>query len=172
MTSIRLGVGCERQSKVLIFGLARKPLLLFRHRGGVRPEKGKSVESIVEYEIIQFSRLRLVNDLPRFVETLQGKGVVGEIGVQSCLIRCKAHGLPRDLRSFFILPLFAVHDAQIDIRSGCPRVALNLLLIRLGRFIQFPGYTRIVVGGDRQLFPLAGMFPQLERLGVVLAGPP
>ena len=61
------------------FGLARKPLLLFRHRGGVRPEKGKSVESIVEYEIIQFSRLRLVDDLPRFVETLQGKGVVGEI---------------------------------------------------------------------------------------------
>ena len=31
MTAIRLGVGCERQSHVL-FGLARKPLLLFRHR--------------------------------------------------------------------------------------------------------------------------------------------
>ena len=80
MTSIRLGVGCERQSKVL-FGLARIPLLLFRHRGGVRPEKGKSIEGIVEYEIIQFSRLRLVNDLPRFVEALQGKSVVGEIAV-------------------------------------------------------------------------------------------
>ena len=79
MTSIRLGVGCERQSLVL-FGLARKPLLLFRHRGGVRPEKGKSIESIAEYEIIQFSCLRLVNGLPRFVEPLQGKGVVGEIG--------------------------------------------------------------------------------------------
>ena len=79
MTGIRLGVGCERQSKVLVIGLARKPLLLFRHRRGVRPEKGKSVESIVEYEIIQFSRLRLVDDLPRFVEALQGKGVVGEI---------------------------------------------------------------------------------------------
>ena len=50
MTAIRLGVGCERKSKVLIFGLARKPLLLFRHRRGVRPEKGKSVESIVEYD--------------------------------------------------------------------------------------------------------------------------
>ena len=52
------------------------------------------------------------------------------------------------------------------------RVALNLLLIRLGRFIQFSGYIRIVVGGDRQLFPFAGMFPQLECFGVVLAGPP
>ena len=80
MTAICLGVGCERQSKVL-FGLARKPLLLFRHRRRVRPEKGKSIESIVEYEIIQFSRLRLVDDLPRLVEALQGKGVVGEIPV-------------------------------------------------------------------------------------------
>ena len=48
MTAIRLGVGCKRQSKVLIFGLARKPLLLFRHRRGVRPEKGKSIKSIVQ----------------------------------------------------------------------------------------------------------------------------
>ena len=51
MTSISLGVGCERQSHVL-FGLARKPSLLFRHRGGVPPEKGKGIESIVEYGII------------------------------------------------------------------------------------------------------------------------
>jgi hypothetical protein len=57
-------------------------------------------------------------------------------------------------------------------RSRVSWVALNLLLIRLGRFIQFPSYIRIVVGGDRQLFPFAGMFPQLECLGVVVAGPP
>ena len=119
MTSIRLGVGCERQSPVL-FGLARKPLLLFRHRRGVRPEKGKSIESIVEYEIIHFSRLRLVNDLPRLVEALQGKGVVGEIVVTTYPIRCKAHGLPRDLRGFLILPLFGVHTAQIAVRC-CTR---------------------------------------------------
>ena len=37
----------------------------------------------MEYEIIHFSRLRLVDDLPRFVEALQGKGVVGEILVRS-----------------------------------------------------------------------------------------
>ena len=82
MTGVRLGVGCERQSKVL-FRLARKPLLLFRHRRGVRPEKGKSVESIVQYVIIQFSRLRFVDDLPCFIEALQGKGVVGEILVRN-----------------------------------------------------------------------------------------
>ena len=80
--------------------------------------------------------------------------------------------MPRDLRGFLVLPLFGVHDAQIAVRSGIPRVALNRFLIRLGRFIQFPGYIRVVVGGDRQLFPLAGMFPQLECLGEVLAGPP
>ena len=71
------------QSIVLIVGLARKPLLLFRHRCGVRSEKGKSVESIVECVIIQLSRLRLVDDLPCFVEPLQGKSVVGEIPVVS-----------------------------------------------------------------------------------------
>ncbi len=120
MTGIRLGVGCERQSKVLVFGLARKPLLLFRHRGGVRPEKGKSIESIVENEIIQFSRLRLVDDLPRFVEALQGKGVVGEIDVRIDMIRRKAQGLPSDLRGFLILPLCGVHDAQIVVRCGDP----------------------------------------------------
>ena len=66
--------------------------MLFCHRGGVRPKKGKSVESIVEYEIIQFSRLRLVDDLPRLVEALQGKSVVGEIDVTAYPIRCEAHG--------------------------------------------------------------------------------
>jgi hypothetical protein len=55
--------------------------LLFRHRGGVRPEKGKSVKSIAECQILQFSRLRFVDAPPRFVETLQGKTEVGEIAV-------------------------------------------------------------------------------------------
>jgi hypothetical protein len=87
MTAIRLGVGCERQSMVFIIGLACIPLLLLRHRGGVRPEKGKSVESIVESERIQFSGLRFVDGLPCFVETLQGKGAVGEIVIRSYLTR-------------------------------------------------------------------------------------
>jgi hypothetical protein len=37
-----------------------------------------------------------VDDLTRFVETLQGKGVVGEIAVPNSLVRCKAQGLSRD----------------------------------------------------------------------------
>ncbi len=159
MTSVCLGVGCERQSKVR-FGLAQKPLLLFRYRGGVRAEKGKAVESIAKQQTIQLSRLRLVDALPRFVEPLQGKGVIGESLVGIYVVRCKAHGLRRDLRSFFILPLCAVYDAQIDISWDIPRVALNRLLIRRCCFIQFSGYILVVVGGDSQLFPFAGMFPQ------------
>ena len=59
----------------------------------------------MEYEIIQFSRLRLVNSLPRFVEALQGKSGVGEITVTKLPIRFKAQGLPCDPRCFLILPL-------------------------------------------------------------------
>ena len=130
MTAIRLGVRCESKSKVLIFGLTRKPLLLFRDRRGIRPEESKSIETFVEWIIIHhFSRLRLVNDLPRLVEALQGKGIVGEIPVHTDIIRRKAHGLPRDLRGFLILPLRDEHSAQIAISFGFPRIALNLLLI-------------------------------------------
>ena len=65
-------------SPIVLFGFARKPLLLFRHRRGVRAEKGQSVESIAEYVIIHFSRLRFVDDLPRFVEALQGEQAVAK----------------------------------------------------------------------------------------------
>jgi hypothetical protein len=53
MTGVCLGVGCERKPKVLDVGPACKPLLLFRHRRRVRSEKSQSVESVVQYEIIQ-----------------------------------------------------------------------------------------------------------------------
>src|SRR5271156_1154478 len=87
------------------------------------------------------------------------------------MIRCKAQALPCELSGFPILPQIAECVVQIAIRSVSPRVALNLLLKGLGRFIQFSSYIRIVVGCDLQLFPLAGMLPQLECFGVVLAGP-
>jgi hypothetical protein len=105
MASICLGVGCERKSKVLVIGPTRKPRLLFRRRGGVRTEEGKSIESIVKCEIIQFSCLCLADDLPRLVKAVQGKGVVGEIRKPTYVIRSKPHGLPRDLRGLLILPL-------------------------------------------------------------------
>src|ERR1035441_1264789 len=98
MTAIRFGIGCERQSCVL-FGLACIPVLLFRR------EKGESVESIVQYEIIHFSRLRLVDRLPRLVEALQGKGIVGGIRVPTYSIRRETHGLHTRLRGFLILSL-------------------------------------------------------------------
>ena len=67
MSAIRLGIGRERKTLILVVGIARKPMLLFRHRRGVRPEKCKPIESGVELVIIQFSRLRLVDNLPRFL---------------------------------------------------------------------------------------------------------
>src|SRR5208282_5602854 len=107
--------------------------------------------------------------LPRFLEALQGKVVVGEIAVPIDTIRRKAQTLLRDLRGFFILPRFGIHEAQIDVRWHLSWVALNLLLISLGRFLQLASYKLVVGGGDRQLFPLAGMFSQLKCLRVILA---
>src|SRR5450759_2472021 len=98
MTDIRLGVGCERKPPVLVIGLARKPLLLFRHRRGVRPEKRKSVESVVEYRTIHFSRLYLVDDLPCLVEALQGEQAVAKVCVRAT-IRGEAKALAIRLRS-------------------------------------------------------------------------
>src|SRR2546427_2832221 len=169
MTRVCLGVGCEREP-IVLFRLARKPLLLFRHGRGIRPEKSQSIESIVEYVNIQFSRLRLLDYLPHFIEALQGKHGVDKVYVWGRIIWGEAEALAIRLASLLILPLPAVHVAQIEMCSVLSRVVRNLLLKRLRRFIQFPGYIRIVVGGDGQLFPLTGMLPQLECLGEVLAG--
>src|SRR5882757_2915789 len=141
MTGVSLSVGCEREPNVLIFELSPKPLLLFRHRRGVRPEKGKGVESIVGDPVIQISRQRPVDDMRRLVEALQGKNIVGEIRVRKYITRCYGQRLASDLSGFLILPLLGVHPAQRIVRRSIPRVALNDLLKRLGRFIQFSGYV-------------------------------
>ena len=160
----------EGQSKVLIFRSTCKPLLLFRHYLGVRAEKSKSVQSGREYVIIRFSGLFFVDDLPRFVKTLQGKGIIGEILVQSYFFRCQVDALPRDLHGIFISPLCGEYYAQIVIRRNFTRVATNLFLISLGCFVQFSSYGRIIVGSDRQSFPFAGTLAQLKCFGKVLAG--
>jgi hypothetical protein len=67
-------------------------------------EKGKIVEFIVEVVIIQFSCLRLVEVLPRLVEPLQVKVVLGETHVQTSIVGCHAHGLLQDPYGFLILP--------------------------------------------------------------------
>jgi len=76
--------------------------------------------------------------LPRFVKTLQGKSVGGQTPVRIYPIGAKTHGLSRDLHGFLILPLLVVHDAQIAVRSKILWVALNLLLICLGRLSSSP----------------------------------
>jgi hypothetical protein len=76
--------------------LTRKPLLLFRHRRRIGGGKSKGIESIVEYEIIQFSRQRLLDDyrassnrckasklLARSIGT-SGRLSVGQKGTGSC----------------------------------------------------------------------------------------
>src|SRR5580658_4287406 len=108
MSPICLGVGSERQSPVLL-GLTRKPMLLFRHPRRVRPEKGKSIDSIVERRIIELLRLRLPEDLPCLVETLQGKQVVAEISVHFSYSRLETERLVCNLSSLLILPLAREH---------------------------------------------------------------
>src|ERR1700735_4386840 len=110
MTAKCRSVGCERRPKDL-FGLVRKPPWLFGHCRRIRSKKRESVEGIVEYEIILFSRLSVVNGLSRLVKVLQGNGEIGEIGVPGDPIRCKPQGLLRDVHSLLILPLLCVHDA-------------------------------------------------------------
>jgi hypothetical protein len=69
------------------------------------------------------------------------------------------------------MPLLGVHVAQIAMPRGTARVALDPLLTGLCRLRQLPGYVFVVVdSGDTQPFSLAGMLPQLERLGVIFAG--
>src|ERR1700722_14822407 len=116
MTRIRLGIGFERETTVL-FWLTRKPLLLFGHGSRVGTEKGQSVESIAHYVVIQLSRLRVTEELLRFVDALQGQRVVSEICVVGRTIRLQAQGFFRDLQGFFILPLLRKHCAEIAIRS-------------------------------------------------------
>src|SRR5580698_2481370 len=103
MAGIRLGVRRQGQPKIFILLLARIPLLLFRHAGGIRLEKGQTVESIAEYEIIRSARLTFVHQLAGLAETLQGQEVVRTILVGDSSIRSRP--LPGvDLLSFFILP--------------------------------------------------------------------
>jgi hypothetical protein len=105
-TNKSLSIGCERKALVLVIGLARKPLLLFRHRGRIRAEEGKNVKIIVDSAAIHVAYLRLMDDLLRFVKPLHGKGVAGEIVVYSLSFRCKTQGSLRDLYGLFKLSLF------------------------------------------------------------------
>lgn len=119
-----------------------------------------------------FRGLRLTNNLLCFAEPLQGNGVVCKIFVIAHGVRRKAYTLPRYLGGFLILSLSGVDQAQIAVRrDALPRIVRDFLLKRPSGFIEFSGYVRIVVCGDRKFFLLAGVFPQLKCFGVILAGP-
>src|SRR5215467_3751374 len=167
MSRIRLRVGCERRA-VVLFGLASEPVLQFLHGRKICAKKTQSIEIIAEYYIIQLSRLRLLECLSCFVEQLQGEQAVDKGCVREAIVGSKVQALA--IRLPCILPLLTVHVAQIEMCSVVSRVARNLLFICLCRFLQFPRYARIVVGGDGQLFSLAGMLAQLERLREIFVG--
>src|SRR5262245_28219268 len=104
MTSVCLAVRGERNPEGLMLWLACEPLLLFRHRRGIRPDNSRRIESIVEDDIIQFSRLRLLDDLPRFAEVMQGEQAVAEVLIWADIIRVKAEACSMRLRGLLILP--------------------------------------------------------------------
>src|ERR1700751_5279745 len=96
MTSVCLSIGCERKPDVLVIGFTIKPLPLFSHPNGVRPEKRKSIESIVEHSSVHCSRLPLFDDLPCFVEPLQGNQLLTQVTVRIRVVGYKSKALPRD----------------------------------------------------------------------------
>ena len=67
----------------------------------------------MENEIIQFSRLCLLDDLPHFLEALQGEQAVAEVLIWADIIRGEAQAFAMRLRGLLILPQRGVHVAQI-----------------------------------------------------------
>jgi len=87
MTCVRFGVRCERKPKVLNAGLAGEPLLLFRHRRSIRCEERSCIENLAGDKI---ARLHLLDGLPRFVKSLQGKQAVAEVVAPGNIFRGEA----------------------------------------------------------------------------------
>jgi hypothetical protein len=163
MTRVCLGVGCERKPKVLVLGFARKPLLLFCHRWGIRPQKSQSIDIDVLYVIIPLSRLRLLESLLHFVESLQGEQACSEAIILPDTFWGEADALAVFVHTLLVLPLTVIRGGQIFAHGTISRIGLNQLLKRRCRFLQLPGYILIVIGNDPQFFPFAGMFLQLSN---------
>ena len=64
-------------------------------------QERQSVEGVVKYETIQFSRLRLLDRLSGFVETLQGELESCEISVWGDIIRVRAGVFPVAISAAF-----------------------------------------------------------------------
>ena len=74
-------------------------------------------------------------------------------------------------RCLFVEALLCVHVAEIVVGGGVTRVTPDPLLKILRSFVQFTRYALMVVSRDREPFTLAGVLPQLKRLGIILARP-
>ena len=154
-------------------GCPCKPLLLFRHSRGIRSKKSSEHrERCAGYESSNFRRVRLLDDLPGFVEPLQGEQAVDEIAYGTRLSGARRRlSAIRFSRLFILVLVRRTRCPDRDMPCNLAGSACDFLLISLRRFLQFPGYVLIVVGSDSQLLPLAGMLSQLECLGEVLTGP-
>ena len=123
------------------------------------------IDSIVKHEIIQFSGLRKLNGLPRCVVPLQSEQAVHQINIGGDIVRSEVETLPISSKSILMLALKQVSVAQMKMCPVIARIGLDFLLIRLRCFLQFSGHVAIVVSGDNQFLPLAGMVSQFECLG-------
>ena len=113
----------------------------------------------MEYDIIELSRLRLVDGLQGFVEALQGEQVGAQVLVWGDDIRSEALSLAHYLCRLLVPPLGRVHGAQTIEKTSVARIVLNELLVRLDDFIELPSYRRIVIRTNHQAFPFAGVLP-------------
>src|SRR6516225_2250123 len=113
----------------------------------------------MQYVIIHFSCLRLVDGASRFVESLQGDQIADEVLVRGMFIRSKLQTTASGLARLPILPLSSIHNAQTEVSRRASRIALNLLLIGCYRFIQFASHVQIVSGGDEEPLSLTGVLP-------------
>src|SRR5215469_173468 len=154
MTSVCLGVGCERKPNVL-FRSAPKPLLLFCYGRRIPAKKIQSIEGIVKHEIVLVSRLHLLDGLARFVKPLRSKQAIEDVTVCVDIVRVEPQVLAIRLCRFLKEPLIFVHTTEKQIWSA--RVVLDCLLSGLCRLVQFPRYIEVVVSTDCELFALAGV---------------
>lgn len=89
----------------------------------------------MEREVVELSGLGLLNCLPGFIETLEGQLHVGEIYVWSKIVGGKVEAFAICLHSLFVLSLFGVHVAEIEVCPVVAGIAGNPLLIGVRGFV-------------------------------------
>ncbi len=114
----------------------------------------------------------LVDCLPGFIKSLQGKQGVAQVCMKGDTIRVEAQRLAQHLVCSLMLPLLVIDVSQTVVGDEVTRIAVNQLLKTSRRFIQLTVGIKVVIGADLQFFALAGVIAQLECLRDVLGGAP